>query len=121
MDRDDPAYRGQSAAPPRIVKGLGRYPVPVILLTRLGVDIGEQGRGLGSALVRDAFLQTAAIEERTGVQALLIHAETPHAAAFYQGIDPAFEASPTDPLHLLLLLKDLRTAISLAGDRAPHS
>ena len=109
------------AVPPRIVKGLGRYPVPVILLTRLGVDIGEQGRGLGSALVRDAFLQTATIAERTGVRALLIHAETPQAAAFYQRIAPDFEASPTDPHHLLLLMKDLRTAISLAGDRAPHS
>lgn len=108
------------AVPPRIVKGLGRYPVPVILLTRLGVDTGEQGRGLGSALVRDAFLQTAAIAERTGVRALLIHAETPQAAAFYQRIDEDFEASPTDPLHLLLLMKDLRTALSLAGDRALH-
>lgn len=97
--------------PPRIVKGLGRYPVPVILLTRLGVDVGEQGRGLGSALVRDALLQTAAIADRVGVRALLIHAETPEAAGFYRRIDPGFEPSPTDPLHLVLLMKDLRAAV----------
>lgn len=75
------------------------------------VDIGEQGRGLGSALVRDALLQTAAIADRVGVRALLIHAETPEAAELYRGIDPGFEPSPTDPLHLVLLMKDLRAAI----------
>lgn len=101
--------------PPRIVKGLGRYPIPVILLTRLGVDIEEQGRGLGSALVRDAFLQTAAVADRVGVRALLIHAETPEAAAFYLRIDAGFAPSPTDPLHLVLLLKDLRGAIREAA------
>lgn len=100
-----------AAAPPRLTKGVGRYPVPVVILTRLGVDLDQQGRGLGSALVRDALFQVAAIAERVGVRALLIHAETPEAAAFYQGIDPGFEASPTDPLHVVLLIKDLRRAI----------
>ncbi len=104
-----------SGVPPRIVKGLGQYPIPVILLTRLGVDIEEHGRGLGSALVRDAFLQTAAIADRVGVRALLIHAETPDAAAFYRRIDIGFDPSPTDPLHLVLLMKDLRGAIREAA------
>lgn len=102
----------------RIIKGLGRYPVPVVLLTRLGVDLSAQGRGLGSGLLRDAFLQTASIADRLGVRALLIHAETPKAAAFYQRIDPGFEPSPTDPLHLLLLIKDLRRAIRDAAVRS---
>lgn len=100
-----------AAAPPRLTKGVGRYPVPVVILTRLGVDLGEQGRGLGSALVRDALFQVAAIADRVGVRALLIHAATPEAAAFYRGIDPGFEASPTDPLHVVLMIKDLRRAI----------
>jgi GNAT superfamily N-acetyltransferase len=103
------------AATPRVTKGLGRYPVPVLVLTRLGVDRREQGRGLGSALVRDALLQAAAIADRVGVRTLLIHAETPEAATFYQRIDNAFEPSPTDPLHLILLMKDLRAAIREAA------
>jgi len=106
-------------APPRLVKGVGRHPIPVVILTRLGVDVSEQGRGLGSALVRDALFQTASIAERLGVRALLIHAETPEAAAFYRRIDPGFEASPTDPLHLILLMKDLRGAIEEAATKAP--
>lgn len=102
------------SAPPRVTKGLGRYPVPVVLLTRLGVDTNEQGRGLGSALVRDALLQTASIAAKVGVRALLIHAETAEAADFYRRISPNFEPSPTDPLHLILLMKDLRAAIRTA-------
>lgn len=98
-------------APPRLTKGIGRYPVPVVILARLGVDLTEQGRGLSTALVRDALLQTASIAESVGVRALLIHAETERAAAFYAAIDPGFEASPTDPLQVLLLIKDLRRAI----------
>ena len=106
---------GHEATPPRMLKGVGRYPVPVILLTRLGVDRAGQGRGLGSALVQDAFRQAVAIADRVGVRALLIHCESPHAADFYRRIDPAFEQSPTDPLHLLLSMADLRAAVSLAA------
>jgi GNAT superfamily N-acetyltransferase len=105
-------------APPRVAKGIGRYPVPVVILTRLGVDVGEQGRGLGSALVRDALFQAAAIAERVGVRALLIHAETPEAAAFYQRLDIGFEESPTDQLHLVLLMKDLRAGIREAAEQS---
>ena len=102
------------SVPPRIARGLGRYPIPVVVLTRLGVDRTEQGQGLGRSLVHDALLQTLAVAERVGVRALLIHAETPEAAAFYRRISPAFEESPTDPLHLILLMKDLRRAIKEA-------
>ncbi len=102
---------GHDEASPRVTKGIGRYPIPVIILTRLGVTVADQGRGLGSELVRDALLQAASIADRVGVRALLIHAETAEAAAFYWRIDPGFAASPTDPLHLILLMKDLRLAI----------
>lgn len=101
----------------RVTKGLGRYPVPVVILTRLGVDVTEQGKGLGSALVRDALLQVASFAEYVGVRAFLIHAETGSAAAFYERINPAFERSPTDPMHLILLLKDLRRALLDAATR----
>lgn len=102
------------SAPKRIAQGLGRYPVPVIILTRLGVDRTHQGQGLGKTLVQDAVLQTAAVAERVGVRALLIHAETAEAAAFYHRLSLAFEESPTNPLHLILLMKDLRAAIRQA-------
>ena len=104
------------AVPPRVTTGIGRYPVPVIILTRLGVDLTEQGQGLGSALVRDALLQCASIADRAGVRALLVHAESEQAAGFYLRLGVGFEPSPTDPLHLLLLMKDLRQAIGDAAE-----
>lgn len=98
-------------APARVSQGAGRYPVPVIVLARLGVNVADQRAGLGSALVKDSFLQVASVADRVGVRALLIHAETAEAASFYMRIDPGFEPSASDPLHLLLLIKDLRRAM----------
>jgi len=70
-------------APPRVTRGMPRYPVPVVILTRLGVHRAEHGRGLG------------------------IHCEDDDAKGFYLHF-AEFEESPTDPLQLYLLLSDLR-------------
>ncbi len=99
-------------APERVRKGMPRYPVPVIILTRLGVDRGEQGRGLGKALVKDAILRAEAASHSIGARALLIHCETPEARDFYQRVVPDVAESPTDPLHLYLLMSDLRRTIA---------
>jgi len=98
-------------APPRLTKGAGRYPQPVALLARLAVDEGHEGQGLGAALVRDVIGRTAAISEEIGCRALLVHAESEDARAFYLHLIPEFEASPTDPLHLVLLLKDIKATL----------
>ncbi len=83
-------------------------PVPVILLSRLAVDRTEQGTGLGKNLLRDAILRSVEASEIIDVRALLVHAHNDTARTFYSHFD--FEASPTDPLHLLLLIKDARDA-----------
>jgi len=98
-------------APDRILKGAGQHPVPVIILTRLGVDLSEQGKGLGRALVADALRRVNAAADIVGVRALLIHVEDHAALGFYRGL-AEFEESPTDPLHLYLLIKDLRRSIA---------
>lgn len=88
-------------------------PVPVILLSRLAIDRKEQGQGLGAALLRDAILRAVAAAEIIGVRALLVHALHEQARAFYTHFD--FEPSPTDPLHLLLLIKDARALLNRSG------
>lgn len=98
-------------APGRVTKGLARHPVPVMLLARLAIDKSEQGQGLGKALLKDAILRTAQAADIAGMRALLVHAKDDEARAWYEGFD--FEPSPTDPLHLFLLMKDLR---ALLGD-----
>jgi GNAT superfamily N-acetyltransferase len=99
-----------ATAPQWLAQGAGRYNQPVVILTRLGVDLSCQGIGLGKALVVDALRRVAAASEVIGVRALLIHCENDTARDFYLRL-AKFDASPTDPLHLFLLMKDLRKAV----------
>lgn len=98
-------------APSRLRKGAGRYPQPVALLARLGVDTAHEGRGLGAALLKDALLRLVALSDDIGCRGLLVHAESPEALDFYLHLVPEFEPSPTDDLHLVLLMKDIRRTL----------
>lgn len=94
------------AATDRVKKGQGRHRVPVILLARLAVDRSVQRQGLGAALLKDALVRTAGAAATVGARALLVHAKDSDAKAFYESFD--FEPSPSDPCHLLLIMKDLQ-------------
>jgi GNAT superfamily N-acetyltransferase len=100
--------------PPRVVKGLGQYPVPLILLARLAVDQAEQGRGVGAALLKDAILRAAQAADIVGCRAILVHAKDQNAMAFYRKY--GFEPSPVDELHLYLLMKDIKASFSSPGE-----
>ena len=45
-----------------------------------------------------------------GIRALAVHAKDEEVRRFYEHFD--FVPSPTDPLHLFVLLKDVRRAIA---------
>ena len=94
-------------APVRMRKGAGRYPQPVALLARLGVSLYHEGRGLGAAMLCDVIRRTAQAGHEIGCRGLLVHAETEDARGFYLHLVPDFETSPTDRLHLVLMMKDL--------------
>jgi len=98
---------GIADAPRRLRKGAGRYPQPVALLSRLGVSSDHEGRGLGAGLLQDVILRTAELGTEIGCRGLLVHAATPSARDFYVHLIPEFERSPTDDLHLVLLMKDI--------------
>ena len=107
-----PASVSPDDAPARVLKGQGRYPVPVILMARFAVDSSEQGRGLGKALLRDALRRALAGADAIGGRAFLVHAKDEEARAFY--LKFGMETSPTNPLHLLLLFKDIRHSLEAA-------
>lgn len=94
-------------APARLRKGAGRYPQPVALLTRLGVSVEHTSRGLGAGLLVDVIGRAAQLGTEIGCRGLLVHAETTQARNFYLHLIPEFEQSPTDDLHLVLLMKDI--------------
>lgn len=102
---------GSADAPERLRKGTGRYPQPVALLARLGVDLDHEGRGLGAAMLADVITRLASLSDDIGCRGLLVHAESDSAREFYRHLVPEFERSPTDPLHLVLLLKDIKRTL----------
>ncbi len=98
-----------AGAPDRVIKGMARHPVPVMLLARLAVDRGVQGRGLGVALLKDALLRTLQAADIAGIRAVLVHAKHEEARRWYMRF--GFEPGPVTPLHLFLLLKDIQHAV----------
>ena len=93
-------------APRGSSKGMGRYPIPVVILARLAVCKSHQGQGIGAAMLRDAIRRTLAISEQAGIRALLTHPIDGEAARFYQRF--GFLPSPLREQQWLLLLKDAR-------------
>ena len=97
-------------APSRVMKGLARHPVPVMILARLAVDKEHQRKSLGQALLKDALLRTAQAADIAGIRCLLVHAKDDMARRWYETWE--FEPSPTDSYHLFLLLKDLKNLLT---------
>ena len=93
-------------APERVRKGMGQYPIPVIILARQAVDRDHQGRRLGWSLLQDAILRAVAVSEQAGIRALLTHPIDTDAEAFYRRF--GFESTPGNERQLILLLKDAR-------------
>jgi GNAT superfamily N-acetyltransferase len=96
-------------APERVKKGLAGHPVPLMLLARMGVSARSQGQGIGRGLLKDAIMRTLAAADIAGIRAFAVHAKDEKARAFYERFD--FIPSPTDPLHMFVLIKDLRHAL----------
>ena len=97
-------------APARVIKGLARHPVRVMILARLAVDRDHQGKSLGKALLKDALLRTTQAADIAGIRCLLVHAKDEAARQWYESWE--FEPSPTDPYHLFLMLKDLKALLA---------
>ena len=95
-------------APVRVVTGMPRHPIPLLVLARLAVQSEWQGRGIGAGLLLDALGRTLQAADIVGVRALAVHAKDDSAAAFYRHF--GFMPSPTDTRHLFLLMKDIRAA-----------
>lgn len=97
----------------RAAKGMGQCEIPAILLSRLAVDRSVQGRGLGALLLQDAMLRAVSASKEIGIRLLLAHALDETARAFY--LKFGFEASPTNPNNLQMIIKDIKASIDPHG------
>jgi GNAT superfamily N-acetyltransferase len=103
-------YVTREEAPERLMKGLARHPVPIMLLARLAVDHRWQGQGVGKGLIKDAMLRTLQAADIAGIRAFAVHAKDEEVRRFYLKFD--FTPSPSDPMHLFVLLKDVRRLVA---------
>jgi predicted N-acetyltransferase YhbS len=94
-------------APGRVRRNMPE-PVPVVVLARLAIDAGWQGRDLGRALLRDSIQRVLVAADIVGVRAILVHALTERAKPFYERF--GFVTSPVHPLTLMITLADSRRA-----------
>lgn len=94
---------------PRAIRGDMPSSVPVILLGRLAVDAGYQGRGIGRGLLRDALLRALHLSQSVGCRAVVVHALDEDAAAFYAGF--GFIAFPAGGLTFFMPIKSIAAAL----------
>lgn len=99
-------------ATPRAAKGMPS-PIPAVLLARLAVDVSVQRQGIGALLLQDAMRRALSAAEQVAMRVMLVHAIDDNARAFY--VRFGFESSPTDPLNLQMLFKDIRAAVNAAA------
>jgi len=95
----------QQQAPGKIKRNMPN-PIPVMILGRLAVDRQWQSSGVGKGLLKDALFRTLTVSNQAGIRALLVHALSEDAKAFY--IHHGFRESPTDQFALMLCLKDIQ-------------
>lgn len=73
-----------SSLPASLARKLPRYPVPVALIGRLGVDKKFQGKGLGSILLADACQKVSQASTVLAVAGIIIDAKDDDAISFYK-------------------------------------
>jgi GNAT superfamily N-acetyltransferase len=100
-------------APSRVRRNMPD-PIPMIVLGRLAIDRAAQGKGIGKLLLRDAILRTHQAAAIVGIRGMLVHALSPAAKRFYESC--GFQVSPSEPMTLLLALKD---AAAILGEGPP--
>ena len=86
------------------------YPAPVVLLGRLAIHREWQGKGLGADLLHDVVLRTLAAAESIGVRAMLVHAISKDAKAFYER--HGFRASPIEPMTLMITIDEAKRMLA---------
>ncbi len=84
-------------------------PIPAVLLGRLAIDRAWQGKGLGADLLADAVLRVVAAAEIIGARAILVHAMSQDAKAFYER--HGFRPSPVDPMTLMITIDEAESMI----------
>lgn len=96
-------------APARLVRGLPRYPVGMVLLARLAVGQTQRGSGYGAFLLAEALVRAVAAGEAAAARPVVVDAIDDAAAAFYEHY--GFIPAPEHPSRLYRRTKDIRASL----------
>lgn len=70
--------------PQHLARKYPRHGLPAVRLARLGVALGQQGKGFGAHLLLDACYRTVLVAEQAGVIGLFVDAKGETACSFYE-------------------------------------
>ncbi len=92
------------SVPSQFRAGIPRYPLPVMLIGQLAVDLKFQGQRLGEFLLMDALNRVLLFKQGIGVAGVRVDAMNDKAKAFYQkyGFSQYENAIDSPPFPLLL-------------------
>lgn len=105
-----PHMVSRDEAPARVGRGAPRQ-IPAILLAKLALDRGLQGRGLGSDLLVKALETIIQAARAAGGKLVVVDAIDEAAVAFYAHHE--FEALPGDPSRLVMKLSTVAKSLGL--------
>ena len=102
----------RDAFPKKYVRGMPPYDLPLVLLARLAVDRRFSGRGLGHALISEAFRISLRVADEVGCRCIITDAY-PDRVGWYAryGFVPIAGAAEGGPQRLFLDIRTLRAAL----------
>jgi GNAT superfamily N-acetyltransferase len=96
----------------KYVRGLPSYDLPLILLARLAVDRRFAGRGLGHALISEAFHISLRIADEVGCRCIVTDAYRERAGWYARyGFVPIEGSAGTGPQKMFLDIRTVRAAL----------
>jgi GNAT superfamily N-acetyltransferase len=102
----------RGSLPKKFVRGLPSYDLPMILLARLAVDKRFAGRGLGRALLAEAFKIALQVADEIGCRCIVTDAYRDKISWYTKyGFLPTEGASEDGPQKIFLDLRTIRAAL----------
>src|SRR4029077_17212538 len=102
----------RDAFPKKYVRGLPPYDLPLILLARLAVDRRFASRGLGHALISEAFRVSLRAADEVGCRCIITDAYRERISWYARyGFVPIEGAAESGPQRMFLDLRTLRAAL----------
>jgi GNAT superfamily N-acetyltransferase len=98
--------------PKKHVRGLPPYDLPLVLLARLAVDRRFAGRGLGHALLAEAFRISLRVADEVGCRAIITDAYRDRVGWYARyGFIPIEGAAEGGPQRMFLDIRTVRAAL----------